>query len=115
MPASSQTVEEEGVLIDDELLVDGGRLLEAETCALLSSGRWPARNPGQNIADLKAQVAACATGADELRRGGAEVGRAGVNADMGHGQDNADEAVQQAIDPMDDGEFAYTRDRKCGV
>src|SRR3546814_6613645 len=53
MPASSQTVEEEGVLIDDELLVDGGRLLEAATCALLSSGRWPAPNPGQNITYLK--------------------------------------------------------------
>src|SRR3546814_9673869 len=115
MSASSQTVEEEGVLIDDELLVDGGRLLEAETCALLSSGRWPARNPGQNIADLKAQVAACATGADELRRVVAEVGRAAVIAYMGHVQDNAAEAVRQAIDQLSDGEFACELDNGAVV
>ncbi len=68
MPPDSRSVEEEGVLIDDFLLVDAGRFREGETTALLSSGRWPARNPAQNIADLKAQVAACAKGAEELHR-----------------------------------------------
>ncbi len=110
MPPSSTTVEEEGVLIDDVLLVDAGKFLEDETVALLSSGRWPARNPAQNIADLKAQVAACATGAAELRRLVAEVGRAAVTAYMGHVQDNAAEAVRRAIDRLSDGEFAYELD-----
>jgi 5-oxoprolinase (ATP-hydrolysing) len=59
MPPDSRTVEEEGVLIDNVLLVDAGRFREAEMIALLSSGRYPSRNPAQNIADLKAQIAAC--------------------------------------------------------
>jgi 5-oxoprolinase (ATP-hydrolysing) len=64
MPPNSRTVEEEGVLIENFLLVEGGRFLEAEVRALLASGKWPARNPDQNIGDLKAQVAACARGAE---------------------------------------------------
>ncbi|MGE3729510.1 MAG: hydantoinase B/oxoprolinase family protein [Lysobacterales bacterium] len=115
MPASSTTVEQEGVLIDDVLLVDGGRFLESETRALLGSGRWPARNPEQNIADLKAQVAACATGAAELQRQVAEVGRAAVTAYMGHVQDNAAEAVRQAIDRLSDGAFACELDNGAQV
>jgi len=110
MPPSSRTVEEEGVLIDDVLLVDAGRFLEDETRALLCSGRWPARSPAQNIADLKAQVAACATGAAELQRLVDEVGRAAVSAYMGHVQDNAAEAVRQAIDQLRDGAFACELD-----
>ncbi len=115
MPPSSRTIEEEGVLIDDVLLVDAGRFLEAETIALLASGRWPARSPAQNIADLKAQVAACATGAAELRRLVDEVGCAAVTAYMGHVQDNAAAAVRQAIDQLSDGEFAYELDNGAVV
>ncbi|PKM06597.1 MAG: 5-oxoprolinase [Gammaproteobacteria bacterium HGW-Gammaproteobacteria-4] len=115
MPPSSQSIEEEGVLIDDVLLVDAGRFLETETIALLCSGRWPARSPAQNIADLKAQVAACATGAAELRRLVGEVGRAAVTAYMGHVQDNAAEAVRQAIDQLADGEFTYELDNGAVV
>ena len=110
MPPNSRTVEEEGVLIDNVLLVDAGRFLEAETIALLSSGRWPARNPSQNIADLKAQVAACAKGADELRRMVGEFGRGTVSAYMGHVQDNAEESVRRVIDRLSDGAFAYEMD-----
>ncbi len=110
MPPTSRTVEEEGVLIDDVLLVDAGLFLEVEARALLASGRWPARNPTQNIADLKAQVAACATGAAELRRLVSEAGRDAVTAYMGHVQDNAAEAVRRVIDHLSDGAFAYELD-----
>ncbi len=75
MPPNSRTVEEEGVLIENFLLVEGGRFLEAEARALLASGEWPARNPDQNIADLKAQVAACARGAEALTGMVAEFGQ----------------------------------------
>ena len=115
MPPSSRTVHEEGVLIDDVLLVDAGHFLEVETLALLSSGRWPARNPAQNVADLKAQVAACATGAAELRRLVSEAGCDAVTAYMGHVQDNAAEAVRRAIDKLPDGEFAYELDNGAVV
>jgi 5-oxoprolinase (ATP-hydrolysing) len=61
-------VDEEGVLLDNVELVAQGRFLEDETRAILASGRYPARNVEQNLADLRAQVAACAKGAEELRR-----------------------------------------------
>ncbi|MCQ7030061.1 hydantoinase B/oxoprolinase family protein, partial [Escherichia coli] len=63
MPPDSHTIHDEGVLIDNVLLVDEGRFLEAEIRALLASGPWPARKPDRNISDLKAQIAACARGA----------------------------------------------------
>ena len=110
MPPDSRTVDEEGVLIDDFLLVDAGRFRERETIALLSGGRYPARNPAQNIADLKAQVAACAKGAEELHRMVRHFGRAVVEAYMRHVQDNAAEQVRRAIDRLSDGSFAYEMD-----
>ena len=110
MPASSRTVEDEGVLIDDFLLVDAGRLREAETRALFASGAHPSRNIDQNMADLKAQVAACARGADELLRMTGEFGREVVTAYMGHIQDNAEEAVRRAIAALKPGAFAYEMD-----
>jgi len=110
MPASSRTVDDEGVLIDDFLLVDAGRLREAETRALFASGRHPSRNIDQNLADLKAQVASCTRGADELVRMTAEFGRPVVTAYMGHIQDNAEEAVRRAIAALKPGAFAYEMD-----
>ena len=110
MPAHSRTVDDEGVLIDDFLLVDAGRLCEAETRALFASGPWPSRNVDQNLADLKAQVAACTRGADELIRMTGEFGRAVVAAYMGHVQDNAEEAVRRAIAALKPGAFAYEMD-----
>lgn len=110
MPASSRTVEDEGVLIDDFLLVDAGRLRDAETRALFASGRHPSRNVDQNLADLKAQVASCQRGADELIRMTAEFGRPVVAAYMGHIQDNAEEAVRRAIAVLKPGAFAYEMD-----
>jgi len=110
MPPLSRTVEEEGVLIDDFLLVERGRFREDETIALLRSGRYPARNPAQNIGDLKAQVAACERGAQELRHLVAHFGLATVMAYMRHVQDNAAESVRRAIDGLSDGTFDYAMD-----
>lgn len=110
MPPTSRSVEEEGVLIDDALLVDAGRFLEDETRALLATTRWPARNPDQNIADLKAQVAACVQGADELRSLVRTFGRDVVEAYMGHVQDNAEAAVRRAIEVLNDGDYALEMD-----
>jgi 5-oxoprolinase (ATP-hydrolysing) len=110
MPPTSRTVEEEGVLIENFLLVEGGRFLEAETRALLASGKWPARNPDQNIGDLKAQIAACARGAEALTGLVAEFGQDVVEAYMAHVQDNAEEAVRRVLATMQGGAFAYELD-----
>jgi 5-oxoprolinase (ATP-hydrolysing) len=110
MPPDSRTITEEGVLIDNFLLVDAGRFREEETLALLGSGPHPSRNAAQNVADLKAQVAACAKGAEELRRMVRYFGLAVVNAYMHHVQDHAAEAVRRVLDVLRDGEFAYEMD-----
>ncbi|HWT51419.1 MAG TPA: hydantoinase B/oxoprolinase family protein, partial [Caulobacter sp.] len=110
MPPTSRTVEEEGVLIENFLLVEGGRFREAETRALLASGKWPARNPDQNIGDLKAQIAACARGAEALTGMVAEFGQDVVEAYMAHVQDNAEEAVRRVLATMKGGAFAYELD-----
>ncbi len=110
MPPGSRTITEEGVLIDNFLLVDAGRFCETETLALLRSGPYPSRNPDQNIADLKAQVAACAKGAEELRRMVRQFGLPVVSAYMRHVQDHAAEAVRRVLDVLRDGEFAYEMD-----
>ena len=110
MPASSTTVEQEGVLIDDFLLVEAGRLRDAETRALFASGAWPSRNVDQNMADLKAQIASCQRGADELNRMVAEFGRPVVEAYMAHVQANAEEAVRRAIAALKPGSFDYEMD-----
>jgi 5-oxoprolinase (ATP-hydrolysing) len=112
MPSDSRTVEEEGVLIDNFLLVERGRLREAETIALLSSGRYPARNVAQNMADLRAMIAANAKGVQELRRMVQHFGLDVVHAYMRHVQDNAEEAVRRVIGVLRDGEFTYEMD--CG-
>ena len=110
MPPDSTTVDEEGVLIDDFLLIDEGALREPETRALFASGPYPSRNVDQNLADLMAQVAACTRGADELIRMVDEFGRAVVAAYMGHVQDNAEEAVRRAIAALKPGAFDYEMD-----
>lgn len=115
MPPNSQSVEEEGVLIDNVKIVSGGRFLEAEVRSLLGSGKWPSRNIDQNIADLKAQVAACAKGASELRRISADYGTATVIAYMRHVQANAEESVRRLITRLADGHFCYAMDNEAVV
>src|SRR5713226_894234 len=110
MPPGSRVIEEEGVLIDNFLLVEEGRLREAETVALLSSGRYPARNVEQNMADLRAMIAANEKGSQELRRMVAHFGLEVVYAYMRHVQDNAEEAVRRVIGVLKDGDFVYEMD-----
>jgi 5-oxoprolinase (ATP-hydrolysing) len=110
MPARSVHIDEEGVLIDGFLLVRAGQFLEAEMRALLGSGRYPARNADQNIADLRAQVAACQRGANELMQAVAHFGLAAVRAYMGHVLDQGEKFVRRALGALRDGEFEYAFD-----
>ncbi|MFC7517890.1 hydantoinase B/oxoprolinase family protein [Herbaspirillum sp. GCM10030257] len=110
MPPNSRSVEEEGVLLDNFKLVESGQLRERELRELLSGGRYPARNPDQNVADLRAQIAANEKGVAELRRMVREFGLDVVRAYMKHVQDNAEEAVRRVIGVLKDGEFAYEMD-----
>ncbi len=110
MPSDSTHVDEEGVLLDNVQLVAQGRFLDDEMRAILGSGRYPSRNIGQNLADLRAQVAACAKGIDELLRMVAHFGLPVVRAYMKHVQDNAEEAVRRVLDVLTDGHFEYEMD-----
>jgi 5-oxoprolinase (ATP-hydrolysing) len=110
MPAFSTRVEEEGVLIDNWRLVEDGQLREAATADLLSSAEFPSRNPAANLADLRAQVAACEKGVAELRQLVAEFGLDVVTAYMGHVQDNAEEAVRRVLGRLRDGAYRYELD-----
>ena len=110
MPPSSRTIADEGVLISNFLLVQNGRLREAETRALLASGPYPARNVEQNIADLRAMVAANRKGVMELERMTAQYGLAVVHAYMQHVQDNAEACVRRVISKLHDGSFRYAMD-----
>jgi len=100
MPATSKVVEEEGVLIDNFLLVEEGRFREEDTRQLLGSGRYPVRNVEQNIADLRAQIAANEKGVQELGRMVDQFGLDVVQAYMGHVQDNAEESVRRVLTKM---------------
>ncbi len=115
MPPNSTTVEEEGVLIDNFLLVERGRLRERELTALLLSGRYPSRNVAQNIGDLKAQIAANAKGVLELRRIADQFGLSVVLAYMQHVQDNAEECVRRVLGDLRGGEFVYAMDEGCAI
>ncbi|MET0388563.1 MAG: hydantoinase B/oxoprolinase family protein [Polyangiales bacterium] len=106
MPANSHHIDEEGVLLDNVQLVREGRLLESELRALLGGGPYPARNIEQNLADLRAQVAACRKGAAELARMVEQFGREVVQAYMQYVQDNAEEAVRRMLGALSDGEWS---------
>ena len=110
MPAFSTRVDEEGVLIDNWRLVEGGEMRESATMDLLTSAEFPSRNPGANLADLRAQIAANEKGAAELRQLVTQFGLDVVTAYMGHVQDNAEEAVRRVIARLRDGECAYEMD-----
>jgi 5-oxoprolinase (ATP-hydrolysing) len=97
MPPFSTRIEEEGVQINNFLLVERGVLREKEMIALLESGEYPSRNPYQNMADLKAQIAANEKGVQELRKMVEQFGLDVVQAYMGHVQDNAEESVRRAL------------------
>ncbi|MDH3667101.1 MAG: hydantoinase B/oxoprolinase family protein [Paracoccaceae bacterium] len=110
MPPDSRVVEDEGVLIDNFKLVDQGKFREDEIYQMLTSAKYPARNPLENLADLKAQVAACEKGAAELRKMVAHFGLDVVQAYMAHVQDNAEERVRRRIVALRDSEYVYEMD-----
>jgi 5-oxoprolinase (ATP-hydrolysing) len=115
MPPDSRTIDDEGVLIDNVLMVDEGHFREAEMRVLLGSGPHPARNIDRNISDLRAQLAACVRGAeglvDAVRDYGAEV----IDAYMHHVLANAEESVRRLLGRLDDGEFDYEMDNGAHV
>ncbi|HET9978588.1 MAG TPA: hydantoinase B/oxoprolinase family protein, partial [Burkholderiaceae bacterium] len=115
MPPFSKTIDEEGVLFDNFLLVRDGTLREAELHAQLRSGPWPARNPAQTIADLRAQIAANEKGVQELKAMVAQFGRATVAAYMKHVQDNAEESVRRVITALKDGRFTLELDNGARI
>ncbi|HVZ42174.1 MAG TPA: hydantoinase B/oxoprolinase family protein [Ramlibacter sp.] len=115
MPPFSTRIEEEGVEIDNFKLVDRGVLREAEMLALLRSGKYPSRNPAQNMADLQAQIAANEKGVQELRRMVDQFGLDVVQAYMGHVQDNAEESVRRVITRLKDGEFTLPLDNGAQI
>ncbi|OUL23658.1 5-oxoprolinase [Nostoc sp. T09] len=110
MPPHSTTVEEEGILFDNFLLVEQGNFRETAVREILLHHAYPARNPSQNIADFKAQIAANARGLQELHRMVSQYGLQTVQAYMKFVQDNAEESVRRAIDILKDGSFIYEMD-----
>ncbi|WP_369386339.1 hydantoinase B/oxoprolinase family protein [Streptomyces sp. CG1] len=110
MPAFSTTIDEEGVLFDNWLLVRDGHFRETETRDLLLGARYPSRDPETNLADLRAQIAANNKGIHELRVVIDQFGLDVVHAYMRHVQDNAEESVRRIIATLHDGEHRYETD-----
>ncbi len=115
MPPFSTTIEEEGVQINNVKLVDHGLLQEARIIDLLRSGKYPSRNPQQNLADLKAQIAANEKGVQELRKMVAHFGLDTVQAYMRYVQDNAEESVRRVITKLKDGSYTLPLDNGAQI
>jgi 5-oxoprolinase (ATP-hydrolysing) len=115
MPPESRTIAEEGVLIDNLLMVDEGRFCEAELRAALAAAEYPARNPDRNLSDLRAQLAACTRGAELLQGAAREHGADVLAAYMDHVLANAEESVRRLLDGLEDGAFAYLMDNGAVV
>jgi 5-oxoprolinase (ATP-hydrolysing) len=111
MTPRATDIREEGVVIDNFKLVDETGFRESALHELLTAPPWPCRNPVQNIADLKAQVAANEKGVQELRKMVGQFGLEVVQAYMGHVQDNAEESVRRVIDALHDCGFEYEMDQ----
>jgi 5-oxoprolinase (ATP-hydrolysing) len=115
MSPNATTIEQEGVYIDNFKLVERGRFREKEIDALLTGGKYPARNPIQNVNDLKAQIAANEKGTHELRNMVRHFTLPVVRAYMGHVQDNAAESVRRVIDRLHDSAFAVEMDQGTAI
>jgi 5-oxoprolinase (ATP-hydrolysing) len=109
------TIEEEGIYIDNFKLVDRGRFREKELYDLLTTAKYPARNPLQNVNDMKAQIAANEKGVQELRKMVAHFTLPVVQAYMQHVQDNAAESVRRVIERLHDSAFRYEMDQGCVI
>ena len=110
MPAYSRHIEEEGVLLDNLVLMRGGVFQESALREVLLSAKYPARNPDQNIADLMAQLAACEKGAEELQRLCQQYGSETVHAYMTYVQDNAEQTLRDCLADLPSGSFSYDMD-----
>jgi len=110
MSPNATNIEQEGVYIDNFKLVDRGRFREKELYGLLLGATYPARNPLQNVNDIKAQMAANEKGLQELRKMVAHFTLPVVKAYMRHVQDNAAESVRRVIDRLHDSSFDYPMD-----
>ncbi|TMM47282.1 hydantoinase B/oxoprolinase family protein [Qipengyuania marisflavi] len=115
MPPDSRTITDEGVLIDNLLLVDRGSFCEAAIREALADARWPARNPDRNISDLRAQLAACTRGSELLVSAAQEQGGAVVAAYMDHVLANAEESVRRLLVGLEDGAYSYKMDNGAAV
>ena len=111
MSPNATDIEQEGVLFDNFKLVDRGRFREKELMEALTGATYPARNPVQNVNDLKAQIAANEKGVAELRKMVTQFTMPVVKAYMQHVQDNAAESVRRVIDRLHDSEFTYEMDQ----
>ena len=111
MSPNATTIEQEGVYMDNFKLVDRGRFREKELLAALTGAKYPARNPIQNVNDLKAQIAANEKGVAELRKMVEQFTLPVVRAYMQHVQDNAAESVRRVIDRVHDAEYSYEMDQ----
>jgi 5-oxoprolinase (ATP-hydrolysing) len=111
MSPIATSIDEEGIYIDNFKLVDRGKFREAALYDLLTNAKYPARNPLQNVNDLKAQIAACEKGAREMHKMVAQFGLHVVRAYMTHVQDNADESVRRVIESLHDSAFTYEADQ----
>lgn len=115
MPPQSRTLLEEGVVIDIFKLVDKGQLRETEIRQHLANHPYPARNIEQNLADLRAQIAANAKGVQELQRMVQHFGLEVVQAYMQHVQDHAEKSVRQLLTRLNNGEFHYELDDGAAI
>ena len=103
MPADSQHIEEEGVLLPLCRLTKNGKFLEKEILHELKTAAYPARSPAQNIADLRAQIAALTIGVSEMRRAAAEFGDATVLVFLRLVQKNAEQAACRLLQKLKSG------------
>ena len=110
MPAHSHYIDEEGIVIDNLKIVSAGQFDESAIRTLLNKKPWPARNIDQNIADFKAQIAACNRGSRELEKVCNHYRLNVVQNYMQHIQDYAAQAVTQLLNDIKDGDFLYTMD-----
>ncbi|XAP79351.1 hydantoinase B/oxoprolinase family protein [Citromicrobium bathyomarinum] len=115
MPPESRTIEQEGVMIDNLLLVDEGTFREDAVRAALADAKYPARRPDRNLSDLRAQLAACTRGAELLRQAADERGSQMVTAYMDHVLANAEESVRALLGRLEDGAFTYPMDNGAQV
>lgn len=115
MPPESRTIDEEGVLIDNALMVDEGQFCEVEMRRVLAAATFPARNPDRNLSDLRAQLAACTRGAGLLQGAATDHGPDVMAAYMDHVLANAEESVRRLLDRLEDGSFTYEMDNGATV